>query len=138
MKNKFINILIIILVCIVSVSAGFAIGRYITIRRNARYFSRFVSYHMIKPEIDKFRKEMAPLMEEKIRKDELLFIAIAKGDSDFAFRISEEIIQLELEMREKVIRHILETSKDMPPDMRKAFIRGILMRDLRKPINFKP
>ncbi len=138
MKNKLINILIIILICVVSVSAGFAIGRYITIRRNARYFSRFVSYHMIKPEIDKFRKEMAPLMEEKIRKDELLIVAITKGDSDFAFQISEEIIQLELEMREKVIRHIIETSKDMPPDMRKAFIRGILMRDLRKPVNFKP
>lgn len=138
MRNKILNIVIILFVCVVSVVAGFTIGRYITIRKNARYFSRFVSYHMIKPEIDKFRKEMAPLMEEKIRKDEILMIAISKGDSDFAYRVSEEIMLIEMKMREMVIRHIIETSKDMPPEMRKAFIRGIMMRDIRKPINFKP
>ena len=138
MKNKILNTTIIILIFLVSLSIGFGIGRYITIRRNARYFSRFVSYHLVKPEIEKFRKEMAPLMEEKMRKDEILFIAISKGDSEFAYRISEEILQIEMEMREKVIRHIIETSKDMPPEMRRDFIRGILMKDIRKPVNFKP
>lgn len=137
MKNKILNVIIIIFICLFSVGTGFVAGRYITIKRNSRFFSRFVSYHMIKPEIDKFRNEMAPLMEEKIRKDEILIIAISKGDSEFASKVSEELVQIEMEMREKIIRHIIEISKDMPPEMKKAFIRGILLRDFRKPV-FKP
>ncbi len=138
MKSKFVFGVILFSIFVLSTFLGFGLGRYITIRKNARYFSRFVSYNIIKPEIERFRKEMAPLMEEKIRKDEILMIAISKGDSEFAFRVSEELCLIEMEMREKVIRHILETSKDMPPEMRKAFIRGILMRDVRRPVNFKP
>jgi len=134
LKNKILITIILIFVFGISILSGFFIGRYLTIRRHSRYFSRFVSLQIVMPEMERFRNEMRPLMEEKIRKEEILFIAITKGDSDFAYRISDEIAEIEREMREKSIRHIMLVSKDIPPDMRKEFIRGVLMRDIRKPV----
>ena len=132
MGNKKLYIIIGVLSLIIALGVGFGIGRVVTLRRTAKVFAQFTRQEMLRPEIESYRREMEPLLQEKGRLVELLCMAVDRGDSTFAYRITGEIAELQAEMLTLTVQHLLRTGGHLPPDVRREFI-GFMLRGKHKP-----
>ncbi len=124
MKNKYLSIVIISILA--SVGIGFFIGRSITTKRTVRIIEQFTSFRAIRPSMEDFRKKMLPLIQEQREREKLLEVAIVKEDTVFAYKLSDEIAGIHREMLRLTIRHLVETEKLIPPELRRRYIEVIL------------